>query len=459
MPFLFRFLPYLVLVVYFVVILAMQPVHRFIPPQYVGPDYPLNGGWARFVFDDGDIAAWVLRAENANRGRLAGAPKEPFPDFDDGSGTFEDFKKKVDNPPPLTDRYFLEYPAAALYFFRLGTIGSGAPKASESISPAILDANQFNTLYYEPRNDVEVRLWASWRRAQRVYAAILFAVLAGLMFLTSRGVGANGRASGPAWLFVLPAMLYFTPCRYDILPAAFVVFAIAATDRKYIRLGAILLGCAVAVKMYPLVIAPLLLRYAVRSWKEAIVWCVCFSIPVAASYGSIVATDGLAAAVEPLKFQLQREPEANWVLDGRLWPGSWLDAKTKPIRQGLLLLGVLAMTAFRPANVESLLRRSAIAVIAFVCLQFFFSPQWWQWIAVLLIPLVRTHRWLIPLIVLADLAVLGMFPLTFELGSDEDEPVKEFVICARGILWLLIAGLLLRIEILGLRRTETRPTE
>jgi hypothetical protein len=452
-----RCVPYLVLVAYFIAIVVLQPSDRFVPPQYIGDDYPLQGGWARFVFDDGDIAAWVLRAENANRGRKAGEPKEPQPDFPDEKLGFKAFEDKVANPPPLMERYFLEYPAAALWFFRLGTIGSGRPSSSESVSPGILDANQFNILYYEPRNDVEARLWKSWRRAQIAYAAMLFAVLAALMWITERGIGADGRGRGSAWLFLLPAFLYFTPCRFDIIPAAFVVFAIAATDRKRILPGAFLLGCAVALKMYPLVVAPLILRYAARSWKDAILWCAVFAVPIVGSYGSIVATDGVEAAVAPMKFQLQREPEINWVLDGRFWPKDWHSvipegsdkrvATTKNARQAILLLGVVAMCVYRPRDVESLLRRCAVAVTAFVCLQFFFSPQWWQWIAVLLIPLVRRHLWLIPFIILGDLAVFGMFPCTFELGGDEDVDVKEFVIYARGIVWFAIAILMMVMEV------------
>ena len=66
--------PYLVLVAYFVAIVVMQPAARFVPPLYQGTDYPLQGKWTRFVYDDGDVAAWVLRAENSKRGRLAGEP-------------------------------------------------------------------------------------------------------------------------------------------------------------------------------------------------------------------------------------------------------------------------------------------------------------------------------------------------------------------------------------------------
>ena len=445
-----RYWPFAIPILYFIVICALQPAGRLIPPMGNVPEYPLRGGFARVVFDDVDIAAWVLRAENAERGRKAGLKEEP------GMYYPRSFALRLYQNPKLEERYFLEYPPAALYFFRLGLIGSGRPSNDQPISAAILDANQFNLAHFDPKNpttrdtitpdfdslpDITVvdakgnavdtalpippeaikiheQLWRSWRAAQRVYSFILLAVLLGLMLLYVRGVGANGIATGPAWLCILPGMLYFTPCRFDILPAAFSVFAIAFAARNRLILSALTLALAVAFKTYPLVLAPLLLRYSARSWKDPFVWCVAFALPLLAFNIQLMASDGIEAIVEPLKFQLGRAVEPWWIFFGRVFPG-FLDSDhiaARLFRVGVVLGTVLCMCIFRPQNVTSLLRRCAIAVMVFISFQTFYSPQWWLWVAVLLIPLVRTNRWILPIYVVLDLITHAAYPWIFDFA-------------------------------------------
>jgi len=520
--------PYFVPLVYFILICLIQPADRWVPYIHI-QGYPLQTGFTRVIYDDADVAAYALRAENAARGRTAGKTEALFVERVGAKGetleyialradqigpTFnrdgiqylclrgglpagqlvkvgpdivpattvkitndlfvavpmaaiqrsieplqysrEKYARLLAADQPLTPHYFLEYPPAALYLFRLGQIGSGRPTGP--ISAAILDGHQVNSLFHAPRTDVEKQLWRSWRHAQRVYAFLLLAALVGLMALVSNGVGRDGVAAGPAWLFVLPGMLYFTPCRFDILPAALVVVAIALTDRKRTLLGAATLGLAVALKTYPLILAPLLLRYAVGSWRTAILWCLAFAAPVVGFAGSLALTDGIDAVLEPLKFQMNRPAE--WLaLYGRLFP-NWLASDiglAKALRSGFVLICVLCMIVRRPPTIESLLRRSAIAVLIFTATQVFYSPQWWIWIAVLLIPLVRTHRWLLLLVVASDLLTHALFPWFYDMnlnGLFQNDPgtvelFTDLLIYWRAGLWFGILCVLAAPELGG----------
>lgn len=442
--------PLLVPLTYFLLLVALQPADRLVLPQQPPvPGYPLYGSATRLVTDDSDATAYALRAENAARGRTAGlvgpvrrgdtvtlGPVEPDPVFDQA-----EFDARLTVPGVPADRYFLEYPPAALALFRLGLVGSGRSD-SLTVHPALLDAHQLNVAWHTPATPDEATLYRAFRHAIRVYWFVMLAALVGLMALIDRGVGANGAARGPVWLLLLPGFLYFTPCRFDILPAALVVCAIAAADRRRVWLSGGCLGLAVALKMYPLAVAPLVLRYAARSWGQAAGWCAAAAVPVVLSYGGMVLLDGADGAVLPLKFQLDRDPEPGWCFYDKFLPLSWA-AKTPGyavIRAAPVLLAVLAMTVSRPPDVLSLLRRCAIAVVLFVSFQTFFSPQWWQWIAVLLVPLAGRHRWLVWYVIAHDLLTYLHFPVLFDsIGTRELEAyadvLREVHVWVRAGMW------------------------
>jgi lysylphosphatidylglycerol synthetase-like protein (DUF2156 family) len=219
-------------------------------------------------------------------------------------------------------------------------------------------------------------------------------------------------------------------------------------------LGAGLLGLAVAFKMYPLVLAPLLLRYAAQDRRTVIRWCLMFPLPFLAFATLMLATDGLPGLINPLKFQLSRPVEPWWVFYGRLIPEQFAadGGVAKVLRSGLVLVVVLAMAGKRPPSVQSLLRRCAIAVMLFVSMQVFYSPQWWQWIAVLVFPLVRTHRGLLPLVILADLLTYLGFPIFFDwhlsgaLADSTAYPLRSAMVYLRALLWFGIVVVLVRQE-------------
>lgn len=449
--------PFLVPPALFVLLVALQPADRLVIPQDPPvPGYPLYGSATRLITDDSDTLAYVIRAENAARGRLAGlvgpvafdpvtgwtaypgvkdsvvrtAPYEPPPLFDQ-----TDFDQKLAAPGEFTDRYFLEYPPAALYLFRLGLIGSGRSDAL-AVHPAVLDSHQVNVAWHAPATDDERTLFRAFRHATRVYWAVMLLALLGLMALVERGVGANGSATGPAWLLILPGFLYFTPCRFDILPAGLVLCAIAAGDRRRVLLSGGCLGLAVALKMYPLALAPILLRYVARTWGQAAGWCAAAAVPMVVSYGVIFLTDGVEGATVPMKFQLGRDPEPGWCFYDKFLPLEWTFkgveytlARTLPV-----LLAVLLMCANRPPDVSSLLRRCAVAVVLFVTFQQFYSPQWWQWLAVLLVPLVRRHPWLFAYVIAHDLLTYLHFPILFDsIGTSEVEEWGGGIVARFGI--------------------------
>ncbi|MEO2088853.1 MAG: glycosyltransferase 87 family protein, partial [Gemmataceae bacterium] len=361
-----RHWPFLLPVVYFAVVWWLQPADRFVPPGGLPAGdtrYPLTGGWARVVYEDVDNAAFVLRSVNAEQGRLGGRPDEP-----DGIEP-ADFPEYAAGNPPLELRYFTDYPPLALYLFRLGFRLSDPPAGP--VNSAVLDSNYFNVSHYEPASEFDRAMWRSFRVSQRIYSAVFLAALLGVMWLTYVGVGANGRAKGPVWLLVLPGVLYFAGCRYDILPAALTLFAVAATDRRRPLLAALLLGLATALKLYPLVVAPILLRTAAGSVREAVRWSAAFAAPLVASYLPMLLTDGVQGVLGPFQFQMSRPAEQWWIFYGRVIPaGLALAGGLSSVFRAVVLLAVVGgMALRRPPDVESVLRRCAVAVLLFLIMK------------------------------------------------------------------------------------------
>jgi len=439
--------PYLLPPLVFILLVVLQPAERFVLPQNPPvPGYPLHGGFTRWITDDCDTLAYALRAENAARGRKAGLVGPVH--FDTGTPTSDvgiapyepplvfdpvEYDRKLLVPAEFTDRYFLEYPPAALALFRLGMIGSDRSDVVD-ISPTLLDSHQVNVAWHAPATDDERTLYRAFRHAVRVYWFVMLLALVGLMVLVERGVGVGGEASGPAWLLVLPGILYFTPCRFDILPAGLVLCSIAAAARHRVSLSGACLGLAVALKMYPLALAPILLRYSSRTWVQAAIWCMAAAAPILLSYGVMAFADGIDGVTIPLKFQLDRGVEPDWCFYGRFLPIEWSlpGSANTVVRAMPVLLAVLVMCIRRPSHVFSLLRRCTIALLMFISFQKFYSPQWWLWIAVLLIPMVRQHRWLFAFVIVHDLFTYLHFPILFdslysvEMGSWDNWAATKF---------------------------------
>ena len=430
-----RYWPIAVVVAFVAFLLCLQPADRIVLPATATElRYPLPVNTARYLTDECDTLAYAIRAENAARGRKAGltnAKGEPYEPFGEAGYAGNQ----------LLERYFLEYPPLALALFRLGQIGS--PRTGAVVPATYLDDHQCFVATIVPRGDEEATLVRSFRHAIRVYTVLLGAALIAIMIFVGRCYPAV-----PLWLFLLPSCFYFSLCRFDLLTAGLLLVSITMADRKKPWASGLALGLAVALKMYPLAVAPIVLRYAARSRSQAFVWCVMAALPVLASYGWFYGTDGLDGILVPLKFQLNRELEPNWCFIGRFVPKDF--AEHGWMRAVPVLLLSLAFTIRRAVDVEAVLERCTLVVMLFVSLQTFFSPQWGQWIAVLLVPLVRRHPWLIGWLAIHDVWTYFYFPFLFDLGTTNIETwddlrwVSDLHTWMRALLYLgLVGGLLL----------------
>jgi hypothetical protein len=402
------------------------------------------------IYDESDLAALAVRGANAHMGRLPGRTDEPE------WTEIADLIRKLDAPQPAYEpRYYLEYPTPALALFWLGY--AIQPRAGEAVPPpAVADSQHFGIAFHVPRTEAEQRVWAGLGAAVRFYVVVMAAALVGLMLVVGRGYEPGESWGGPVWLAALPGAVFFSLNRFDILPALATAVSFYCLGRGRRGWAGVWLAAGVLLKVYPVLFAPVVLRYL--GPRAGLRWLAGFAGTAVAGFGLSVLLLDWEATVGPLRVQFSRPlEEGSWTLYGRLLPMDL--GRDSTGRLAILALAVLAAVATRPADLSGVLRRCGVVLVVFVCLAVFWSPQWFVWFLPLVIPLARRRTLLLVPAVALDLLNYFAFPILFwmlwgPLEPDANQILAEVMIFVRAGVWLFLAGVLLRDEIVAWRRAE-----
>jgi hypothetical protein len=213
----------------------------------------------------------------------------------------------------------------------------------------------------------------------------------------------------PEVLFLAPAFLYFSLNRFDVVPTLLVALSLACLSRRYIVLSGACLAAGAVIKVFPIIVVPLFIRYLAPNLRHAALWICGFCVTACGIMGIAVSTSGVGATLAPFTYQLSRHLEG-WTIYGSILP-SFLGTKDWSwFRLALVVLTILAMSWTPISSLGSLLRRAGVVLIAFISLQVFFSPQWIVWLAPFLVPLACIKRPLIPWLIAIDLIMFVSFP-------------------------------------------------
>src|SRR5262249_40236417 len=155
----------------------------------------------------------------------------------------------------------------SLLLFKLGWLGSEAP-----VPNAVADAVQHSIVWHQPRTESERTLWHRFRRAIQTYETLMIGCLLGLMAILVHGYEPTHGLTRPAYLLILPAPLYFTLNRFDVLPAFLLAGSLACLGRERIGWSAVMLGAATMFKVFPVFLAPLVFRYLSDRRQIALRW-------------------------------------------------------------------------------------------------------------------------------------------------------------------------------------------
>jgi hypothetical protein len=424
------------------------------PSDHLGYDFDQASWLDRLLYDDFDVTAYALRGLNAHAGHTPGLDTEPADDLD---------AALADPDWPSHADYYLEYPSATLMLFRLGWDWQPEPVAPA----AVYDAHYHQIVHHLPRDEDERRLWTQFRRAGQTYLALMAVCCAALMVVLLLGYEPGGTLAGGAFLMALPAALYFGVNRFDVLPALLTACSLACLGRRWLVASAILLAAATMLKVYPVLLAPLVLRYLWPERRVALAWAAVFAATAGVIVGPPLLLWGWKAVWAPYRYQLTREGFSpriyDYILPRVLGENDWLGQAFRLCTLALTL-GLLLMR--RPADLSSLLRRGAILLIVFVTLPVFYSPQWILWLLPLLAPLTRRHRSVLILAVALDFITYLTFPVIMEILGQDSRFLPESLRTSLQVVRPLLLGVVsycrfvaLGLLVLALARAERRSAD
>jgi hypothetical protein len=319
------------------------------------------------------------------------------------------------------------------------------------VPAALLDGGYGNVCRHWPAGDAEEALWQRFRRAIRVYEALMVLCFFGLVLTLRAGYDRAGTLASNGLLLLLPASLFFTVNRFDVVPTLLTALSLACLGRRWVVASACLLAAGAMVKVFPALLAPLVLRYLLPDWQRAARWLAAFAAMAAALVLWPLLREGWQAVWAPYQFQLNRGP-FGWTAYGYILPLQLADNIwwAKAFRLGALLVAEVVLLVRPVPDLPSLVRRGAVILIVFVTLPVFFSPQWVLWLTPLLLPLGRRRPGLLALVVALDLVTYVIWPF---LGSADNPwlgewelPVIATLVFARFAILAALAFLLLREE-------------
>jgi hypothetical protein len=391
-----RWAPLVAPFVYVAAVFAVQPADHMGPPDWA-PQLDNH------LYDDVDVTVMAQRGLSAQLGQVAGL-------LDYREAREEEFAAALDEDRPLERVFFLEYPYPAVFIFRLGFLLQ--PKMPH-VPAVVVDTCHVNILHYRPQNERDREIWRRFRWATRIYFLLMLACYFGLVAVLRSGYQANGDLASLGLVLVLPAALYYTLNRFDIVPALLSAVSLWCLGRRRVVASAALLALAAAVKMYAILLAPLFVRYLWSQRREALAWALAFAATLAAVLVIPLGLFGWEAFVAPYRYQMTRV----WTMRQTIYDALLPEAlgKDTPLGRGFRVgsvVGIVGLLVLPPVpDLASLLRRCAVVLIVFQSVQVFYSPQFIIWLLPFLLPLGARHPGLIWLVAILDVLTIMTFPL------------------------------------------------
>jgi hypothetical protein len=197
------------------------------------------------------------------------------------------------------------------------------------------------------------------------------------------------------WFMFLPAVIYFSLNRFDILPVYIGLLVFAFVHKKRFTLAAVLLAIGVFTKWYLGLTLPFILAYEMNCtrrlpWRSVLVFLGVSILIVSPTY----LLGGWSALWQPYRWQIGRMVEANtavWFIDQLINVVGGAGVVTSYVTTFCTLLsfsGVLLVFIFRMDSFRKVLIASVVSILLFILFSRIYSPQWWIWVIPILILLI-----------------------------------------------------------------------
>jgi hypothetical protein len=254
-----------------------------------------------------------------------------------------------------------------------------------------------------------------------IFTGLMAAALGGLAFVVAGLCRRLGVSPARCLLLLLPASLYFTLNRFDVVPALVCTGALWCLLRGNSGWAFALLAVAVLTKAYPVLYLPLFAAVVHRTggWPAVIKGGAAFAAVIIGCSVQLAMWSGIPAVFAPYAYQLGRpdNTESLYHLLRSVVPA--IETRGgQLLLVGLQLLPAFAVLLVRPASPRQIVRWMAAITLAFVLFARFQSPQWLLWIAPLaLVGAVRTLD--LALVIAIDLLSYLYFPVIYDLLGEK----------------------------------------
>ncbi len=288
-----------------------------------------------------------------------------------------------------------------------------------------------------------------------IFSGLMLAVLFALVVMVERALPAGRKTL--ALLLLLPAPLYFSYNRFDVLPALLCLMALVLVRERMWMPVAALLGVATLTKWYPALLVPPILVYMFYqrvSLTRIIAFLTIYGTVCVLILMPTLIDGGVSAVLVPYTFHAARDvgPSA---LPGLLQP--LLD--TIPFLRlplGILDLVVLALQVapslgaalVRLDSFPRLLNWMTLTVTAFTLFSRIWSPQWLLWIFPFLILLAET-RFDVALTAAYGIVTYIQFPIVYDVFGRLSPQMHLISWLNIALLVLILASLAVRFGRLG----------
>lgn len=259
-----------------------------------------------------------------------------------------------------------------------------------------------------------------------------------------------------AYLLLLPAPLFFSLNRFDILPAYISLLSYKMIRDQKWNIAALLLGIGAFVKWYPALLLPAYLVYCYRStgrihWRMIAVFLLtCFIIIL-----PTLLSGGIEALTVPYRFHMERglETVSLPTLLGNITNmllAKPVDQKYFTLAFLLLQISVVPFVFFTKLDeLNKLLYWCILIICVFILFSRIYSPQWLLWLFPFCILAAKNRRDLALIVLYGIITYLG-FPVVWDyFGSESGEMV------AMGIVNIMLLFLIALSTIYRIRNPES----
>ena len=215
-----------------------------------------------------------------------------------------------------------------------------------------------------------------------------------------------------AFLMLLPASLYFSCNRYDILPAALSILSIWLLSKEKYKFSVFFLALGVLTKWYLILLFPIFLKFYYSRYKKinlSMIYIFCFT-GIAFILPTLL-SGGIEAVLVPYKFHMARglnKESLFYLLKSILGSDAWFTIFF------ILQFSIVPFCLINKIDsLQKVVKWSSLSILVFMLFAKFYSPQWILWVLPFLILRARNKKDIV-LIILFDLVTYLYFPVIYD---------------------------------------------